>query len=234
MKVRCPFHEDANPSMEVYADGHGYCFVCCKRAEAVGAVRTEAYGPKEVENITESIAAIRALQTKELRGLKFHTGPLGFYIIWPDETYYKYRLFANNGPRYLSPKGHKQPLLVLPKPEFYRGLLIVEGELNALSLEGPASEFGCQVVSPGSAGNFQTHYEALGELIVEAPRVFVWTDRDSPGIQALWSIAGLALKSRKDFSYKCTDPKLDANTLLVELGSEGLCEIIAPFLEESF
>jgi DNA primase len=35
---RCPFHEDKNPSLVLYPDGHGHCFGCGWHGDAVKAI----------------------------------------------------------------------------------------------------------------------------------------------------------------------------------------------------
>ena len=37
-KTICPFHDDTRPSLHVFQDGHGYCFVCCRSVNAINYV----------------------------------------------------------------------------------------------------------------------------------------------------------------------------------------------------
>lgn len=38
-KMLCLWHSDSNPSMQVYDDGHAYCFACNKRADVIDIVK---------------------------------------------------------------------------------------------------------------------------------------------------------------------------------------------------
>lgn len=65
-KIRCPFHQDSNPSATVNFDsGKFHCFVCSIHEDSIGIVQREdglsyAEARKKVEEITgESLCEVR-------------------------------------------------------------------------------------------------------------------------------------------------------------------------------
>lgn len=218
MKILCPFHEDSNPSMELYPDGHGYCFVCGKSAQIKDEGDPSLPPEKEPEDLHASIRRIKELPVKQVRGLWLHFNESGYFILWPNDTYYKLRRASGN-PRYLAPTGHTPPLFYLRNVVTHaQTLLIIEGELNAMSAYLVLDE--TDVISPGSATNFLTRESELLELAEKYDRVVVWTDNDSAGIKAIWSILPRLTKMVGNVTYIVGDE--DANDLLVQKGYEGL------------
>lgn len=225
MKILCTSsaHQDSTPSMEVYPDGHAYCFSCGYYVPAVGP-EIELPTARAPEDLRESLGLIQALPRASHRGLpELPTSRDGFYIVWPDNSYYKLRKFKDD-PRYLAPRGHAQPLLGWNGDSGIA--IIVEGELNALSL---ASQTDYTVISPGGASGFDTLREDLLEACASYDKILVWTDRDPAGIKALWRTVPYLLDVCPDVRYITTEE--DANNILVSQGGQALRDCVERILE---
>lgn len=210
-KVLCPYHADNDPSMEVYPDGSRHCFVCWKHD--VGQVEAE-YIPeaKEPEDLEKSLEYIRSLPYKKVREITLKSNNLGYFVVWPKGDYYKYRSY-NGEPRYRAPRGHSQPLFSFTAVNGATSLVIVEGELNALSLVESCI---AAIVSPGPAGNFISHKNELITIAKQYSNVLVWADADGPGIKAIWEIAPYIKDCITHISHQ------DANDILQSHGVGGL------------
>lgn len=174
--VNCPFHNDSVASMKVYGPV-AYCFVCCLSVptDELNLPENKINKTKhETTNISERVKYIRSLPLKPIRGLEFHADEGGFYILWPKENYYKKRLYSGKF-RYIGPAGARAPLLLMP--EFTDHLVVIEGELNALSLHH--SDIGDYTIcSPGSAGEFMRHVATYRSY----KRVTLILDHDAAGL----------------------------------------------------
>lgn len=181
-KVLCtnPNHYDTIPSMQIYHDG-GFCFVCGYTDKSL----VDADTGKQKENIQESIDRICSLPVINYRGLHLHADLQGAYILWPDCTYYKKRMFSDDGPRYIGPKGVVPPLLIL-KGRTDISCIIIEGEINALSLKKSCPSL--YIISPGSASNFPS--QATNLLTIFRTFVII-VDKDPAGVSA-----GIELKNK--------------------------------------
>lgn len=189
-KIICPYHQDTEPSLHIYGE-YAYCFVCkanVKTSELnLPPSAREIRAKKNPVNIKDRIAYIRELPKKQIRGLELPYDDSGFYIIWPDETYYVKRMYFGKN-RYVSPSGVQRPLF-----KFYKRvtvtneiLVIVEGELNAMSLRASISD-DVDIVSPGSANNFVKYLREYEQY----KRILIIFDLDAPGV-----VFGVDLKSR--------------------------------------
>lgn len=149
-KIKClnPAHEEDTPSLAVYDDGSGYCFGCQSYFRRVSQPKTVS--SVEKEDIAAKIGVISSLPVVNFRGCSFPHDREGYYIVWPDKSYYKLRYWAPKGPKYKSPKGHQKPWF-WASHKGSRTLALVEGEINAISLSRAVS---FDVVSPGSIGDF--------------------------------------------------------------------------------
>lgn len=176
MKIHCPGHEDETPSCHVYPDGY-YCFVCGYRAP-IGAhgAHKNLQPRKDPENVKASIQRILRLPKKPFRGLEFHYDDVGFYILWPNQMYYKKRLHGGSK-RYLCPSGTRAPLFSYERPGA-ENLVLVEGELNTASLVLAFPNHKCSIASPGSCGEFERHYSSY--LIYK--RIIAIVDYDPAGV----------------------------------------------------
>lgn len=187
--ICCPFHEDRRPSMKIYGD-FAWCFVC-KVSIPTKSLNLGEYQPathREPTDIPARIKYIQSLPTKLIRGLKLHYDSEGFYIVWPDKSYYKKRMNSGKS-RYIGPTGKKAPLLVLPSGTEHH-LVVVEGELNALSLhQATCGDF--TIASPGSASEFMRHIAKYGMY----SRVTLVLDHDAAGVVHGCSVRDLLLKS---------------------------------------
>jgi hypothetical protein len=230
MKIHCPFHEDVNPSMEVYPGGYGFCFVCWKRHKLDSIERIDETPKKEAEDIGLAVTKIRELPRKEIRGLELHTNGQGYFIVWPNLNYYKFRSFKAQ-PRYMAPRGHSQPLLKAFETNHHRGVLVVEGELNALSLRDWALRNEFSIVSPGPAGNFISMEQEIVDYCKDASSVIIWTDEDTAGIKALWSIYPKLLeggpRGRTRQNLVVVNSKTDANEMLLKGGQAQIDEFLS-------
>lgn len=216
-KVNCtnPNHDDQTASMEVYNDG-GFCFACSYVDKSLA---DENLPQKTKENIKETIAYIQGLPRKEIRGLYLPYDSSGFYILWPDNSYYKKRMFQGET-RYIGPRGHRAPLYL--RPGSARGnLVLIEGELNAESVyEVFKDYYRPGIASPGSANEFMRHIEEY--LYYNA--IYAILDKDPAGVAA-----GVELKntlSKRGIRVNLIAVTRDYNAILQEEGKEGLKEQI--------
>jgi 5S rRNA maturation endonuclease (ribonuclease M5) len=190
-KILCPYHNDTEPSMHLYGE-YAYCFVCRANVKTSelnlpGSAR-EIRAKKNPVNIRERIQQIRELPKSMIRGFELHNDNTGYYVLWPDETYYVKRMNEGKN-RYVSPAGVQRPLFTFYKrvtvdPKSV--LVIVEGELNAMSLRASITD-DVDIVSPGSANNFVKYIREYEEY----KRVLIITDLDAPGV-----VFGVDLKDR--------------------------------------
>lgn len=191
-KTFCPAHEDATPSLHLYPDG-AFCFVCGYSCplEAIGnEVKAIRLPPQDLPSM---LSYIESLTPKLIRGLWLPSDERGYYVVWPDNKYYKQRLFRGDA-RYKGPRGHRAPLFRYHRDS--KNLVIVEGELNAMSLLQIMPDIDAEVVSPGSCNEMIRHLNKY--LLFD--RVWCIVDKDAPGVAN-----GLALKDElRRFNKPCT------------------------------
>ncbi len=223
-KYLCPKHEEKTPSANAYHDGY-HCFGCGARGplSELGLPAGERIEYTYVEDLNSTIAYIKLLPGKEIRGFPLHYNSRGYYLLWPSEEYYKLRIEgADSGSKYRGPSGHsKPPFVASPSSGVLQSgnvdrLVLVEGEFNALSLAALEPPF--DVISPGGAGDF---YSKTGqrELLQYArySRVDVIVDADAAGAQA-------AIETKaKLITLGCPEVKIhlmdkDFNDILVQDG----------------
>lgn len=212
--ILCPFHNDTRPSMVVYGEWC-HCFVCGAHvpSKEINLPRSMINTPKpEPTNIVKRMEYIQALPKKRIRGFDLHEDRNGYYITWPDKSFYKRRNYFGKS-RYTAPSGVKPPLFVYPGDS--TSLILVEGELNAMSLYY-SLEGGHKVASVGPASDFMRHIRYL----LQFNSITIIADKDAPGI-----VFGCALKDRLLSSrirvklILCTK---DLNQILQEEGEEGV------------
>lgn len=213
MRITCtnPNHSDDTPSMTVYSDG-AYCFACGWIDSSTVDLKSKS---KTTENIEETFEYIQSLPTKSIRELTLPFDDSGYYILWPTSNYYKKRLWLS-GTRYLGPRGHRAPLLELGQPG--NRVIVVEGELNALSLQ---LIYPGKIVSPGSATEFTRHSK---QLLTIGSIFTIVVDRDIPGV-----VAGLKLQNflrQNGKRVKLVAIEEDYNQILQDRGKDGLREAI--------
>lgn len=229
MKIRCPAgtHEDNTPSCKVYPDGSGFCFSCSTYFKEIENADSNVNIPLVISEDLESKGQyIRALPTMQHRGLLFHYDSNGYYVLFPGTSYYKCRLWAPStaSNKYLSPKGHKKPVFYIPS--FNSKLIIVEGEINALSLSQIPS-LGYDILSPGGVGSFSdSQMKASINIFSDYKRVLILVDNDESGVGLVAAIGlkQLILPKVPDIVIQLMDQ--DCNEILVERGVYGLKEEI--------
>lgn len=151
-----------------------------------------------------------------LRALSFHADSEGYYILWPDKSYYKYRTF-NGSTRYLGPSGHKPPIFIYPGRKEH--LILVEGEINCMSLK---QAYYTNEISIGSFGGINNCYNYIDTYSLYST-IHVIVDRDSPGV-----VNGLNLKEiliNKGKRVQLVALPKDFNDVLVESGVSGIQQI---------
>lgn len=221
-KILCPFHDERTPSLEVYSDGF-FCFGCGKggtlaELEAEGVKGLAPTYKKPAENINESLTYINNLQKKLIRGFELPFDDSGYYVVWPDSSYYKKRLWTPIGKnKYYCPTGHKQPPFTLNPGN--KTLFIVEGEINALSVSAAIPEV--TVMSPGGTTQFSRNDL---RLFAGYDNIICVVDKDVAGV-----IAYIELKSKLSSAGIDADSvfmEKDANEVLLGHGKEELRKIL--------
>lgn len=215
----CTSHEEKTPSLAVYTDGTGWCFGCATHFKQL-STPIEKAPKREVTDIPKQLEYIRSLPTTQHRHLNFPSDNLGYYIIWPNGDYYKRRNWdvSTDKPKYTCPKGQTQPLYWKIVPS--SSLVIIEGEINLLSLQ-LVIDNKIDLMSPGSAGNFKQKklYKDLTALL-KYEKIFILVDRDVAGLRAAISLKTLLQPDVYDVTIILMEK--DCNQLLVEYGKEYL------------
>lgn len=227
-KVRCPAgtHEDRTPSCGVYADGTGYCFACNTAFKDIGDPISVV--PKEIEDLNGKLSYIDSLPLVDTRGLSFHHDNRGYYIVWPNRDYYKYRLWAPRPeePKYIGAKGHKKPWFVLKPKAPVKTCVVTEGEINALSVFNLLPTM--MVMSPGGASNFHDgEMKSKVELFRKYDTIIVLVDADEAGVTGAMKFHTLVKPHCLDVRIKLMEDGKDANALYQNAdGKETLRKII--------
>lgn len=224
-RYHCPKHKEQTPSAVVYHDAY-HCFGCGARGpiNELGLSANEKAEPEYVEDLNDSISAIKRLPKRDIRGFQLHANDRGYYLLWPNDQYYKYRSFTVDTPggKYRGPSGHRKPWFVCSGPNDGTKIALVEGEFNALSLA--SLEVGYPVASPGGAGDFYSG--SARPMLLETAGydlVHIIVDNDAAGAQAaIESKARLVITGCRDVRIHLVDK--DFNDVLTEKGKDGLRE----------
>lgn len=213
-KIHCTVHNDTNASMEVYENENeiiGYCFSCQARVVLEGRPSGRNRRPTNVPDMLNYIAT---LPQRKIRGFDVPVDDLGFYLVWPERTFYKRRNFSDN-PRYTAPRGISAP------PYVFKGTsdtaVIVEGEINARSLyeSYPTKD---TVMSPGSV----TKFPSFSKVVQSYSKVVLVVDHDTPGIVYGTELKNLLLKQgKKTILITCAT---DYNDLFCTEGPEAVAK----------
>lgn len=225
-KVICPNpdHKERTPSCAVYEDQSAYCFGCGSYFKTL-SVPGISKRPTEVEDLTKTLAYIDSLPTIALRGLQFPYDAKGYYIVWPSRAYYKRRHWStsSSGAKYIGATGHNKPLFFISSFNGSRTLIIVEGEINALSIAAsyPPQQHLADILSPGGVGNF-TDKSTLSYLpqIIKYDSVLIIADSDRVGAEAAIKLKTLIIPYCQDIIIQLMEK--DCNQILVEHGKETL------------
>lgn len=220
-RILCPFHKESTPSCVIYPT-HYVCYGCGARGPLNDIGMHESNGEYlEPEDIEESVKYIKSLPKQDVRGLKLHADGNRYYVVWPFNDFYKGRAFeADVTPKYLGPRGVKKPIFWTQWHTNSDVLIVIEGEINALSIK-PA--LGCDIMSPGSATDFISK-TTLNYFTDDTSydKVLVITDADAAGRDA-----NLRLQYRLrclGFKTKGFAMKKDFNEILVNYGEEEVKE----------
>lgn len=224
-RILCPNHTERTPSFVIRDDGWGHCYGCGHREFLPQYKEDREDIPKEehCEDILQSLLYIDSLPKKLIRGLDLPYDHLFYYIVWPNALYYKKRLkdVGERKSKYLCPKGHRKPLLIANSGD--STLLVVEGEINALSLALAFPEH--TVVSPGgtqdiwsNAGglkfkDYLAYYKSFRNL-------YILVDDDKAGLSSGMELtAHLLSEGNKTSLIPMSE---DANHILEHHGKEKL------------
>jgi len=216
-RIICPFHKEDTPSMVIYPEA-AYCFGCGKKAklEEVG-IEVSPDFKIEKEDIQKTLNYICTLPAKEYRGLKFPTDELFYYIVFPFENYYIKRFILKDVPfkqKYICPKGNERPLFIASLSKSST-LLIVEGEINAMSIAAITELMEYNIVSPGGSGSMASKY--LTEYI-PYDTIKIIADLDKAGVAAGLKLGSYLQSKGKKVEYFFEEE--DANDILVKYGRE--------------
>lgn len=194
-KINCPFHQDDTPSLAIYPT-HYVCYGCGARGSHAelekehpipkGQPFTRSKVIYKAEDLAASIAKIKALPTKRIRGHQLPYDNQGYYLVYPGNGYYLKRLFdAPKGvSKYRYPYGQRNRLYWAQKTDS-KTLYVVEGQFNALSLSLLVPN--ADIVSPGSCTELiRPEYV---KTYLQYKTVHVIVDKDAAGV-----VAGIQLK----------------------------------------
>lgn len=221
-KILCPFHQENTPSCHLYPNGFK-CFGCGKtgKLSELGIAIPYEIKPRYVENIQEKLAYISSLPRVPQRGLSLPSDDISYYLVWPDGNYYKQRFLdvEKAGRKYKCPSGHSQPLFTA-RVGVGEPLIIVEGEFNALAIADAINT--CDIVSPGSAGDFYSRTSQKNlQFYAKYGKILLIADCDKPGAVACIELKTLLIKAGiKNVKIKLMAE--DANDWLVNYGRERL------------
>jgi hypothetical protein len=220
----CPKHVEKTPSAVAYATTYT-CFGC----GAYGPLSELGLEPGErpevqyVEDIEESIHAIKRLPKRLIRGINLHSNDRGYYILWDSPPYYKFSSFGDDSPggKYRGPSGHSKPWLYVQTQASNR-IALVEGEMNALSLA--QIEPRCAIVCPGGAGDFYARNAKDGLTFASGFEIVdIIVDDDKAGAQAaIEATSRLRILGVNDVRIHLM--KVDLNDTLTGSGIEALRE----------
>jgi DNA primase len=220
-RIHCPNHKEKTPSFVIYNDGWGTCFGCGYRAHVRDlGIKAPEKKEKYVENVSETLAHINSLPKRMVRGHLVPCDEYHFYIVWPDGSYYKRRNLTGDdyGPKYRGPSGVPKPLF-RARTKAHQRLIVVEGELNALSIAEAVDE--ADVVSPGGAGDFASHRLKQDlPFYLNYSTIDIIADADKAGAIAAIELKSALLPHNKDVSIRLMER--DANDILCSEGMEAL------------
>lgn len=212
--------------MELYHDG-AWCFVCgykCGLDKVTNEVTIEEIKKlkeKEPENVKEKIKYILNLPKRQERGLLVPFDDTGFYIIWPEKDFYKYRRNSGIGPRYVGPRGVRAPIFWLrSENKNTKVCVITEGELNALSLGLAFRNHTFDIVSTGSVNELNRHMQ----FYTRYDKIYIFVDRDPAGVYN-----GIRLKeelTQKGKRVILIALDKDFNDILQTDGTQGIKETL--------
>jgi hypothetical protein len=230
-RILCPVHKENTPSCIIYGETYK-CFGCGAHG-LVKDLKEVQYVPEIsnafVEDLEAAVAEIKKLPVECVRSLPLHCDRDSYYILWPEGDYYK-RRFRNPEPRtpkYLGPAGHAKPVFRLRPIRPSSVAVVVEGELNALSLQAACPDL--EIVCPGSASDFASGtFAKTAPSLREFKRLVIMTDKDKAGVKA--AIVGKAMLNQYVHDVRVVLMEEDANEILERLGVDALRSFIREHL----
>jgi len=228
-KILCHVHEEKTPSLALYTDGKYFCFGCGVTG-VISDLGIEARIEEKVkEDISHTLRYIDELPLKSIRGLELPTDGKFYYIKFPNEDYFKKRrVFDESHGRYVSPRGHAKPLFTASLNPAHTTLLIVEGEINALS--AMQCNIPIDIVSPGACVNFTLkELKPLISRLREYSAIIIVVDMDVPGVSAAMKLKAELYKVNPNI--KVEGVYEDFNDTLVKNGKEALESKIKSYLD---
>lgn len=215
-KIHCPVHNDTTPSMEVYED-RGFCFVC-SASIPIEELDVE-YVKKPPTDISKTIEYIKSLPIKSIRGLDLPYDESGYYIKWPDDSFYKKR-FWQGKVRYSGPRGQKPTLFKYAPQANTTTLCLIEGELNAKTFHDciDKSEYSGAIASFGAASNAESY---INEYL-QYNTIYAIFDKDGPGLAHGLKLHYTLLAKKKRIEIILMET--DYNDLLVLNGVDSVRE----------
>lgn len=223
-RIICQFHKESTPSLVLYGDRY-YCFGCGAKGKSntLKNIDQSLITDDEVvvrEDLNETFNYINSLNRIDHRGLSFPCDAKGYYIVWPNGQYYKKRLFGEEKSKYRCPIGHKKPLFIaLDAGPKAKGLIVVEGEINAMSLALCIKDY--SIVSPGGSTEFDKKYLPY---LVGYDRVFIVADKDSAGAKAVINLKSILVQYTPYIKYSLLEQ--DINEILIKYGQEKVRETL--------
>lgn len=226
-KINCPFHFENTDSCEIFEDGY-YCFGCgahgplSKLPKYIEIPKAEKKYTKSDIELSWEINAILKLPKKQIRGLDLHYDADYYYVMWPDFSYYKKRAFKETAAKYLCPKGAKKPLFECTGS--WRDLMIVEGEINAMSADLVRPDF--KIVSPGGVSEFTK--QNYIDFYIQYEHIYIVFDRDLPGVDNAIKLCNILRKEYKRFVY-LRPMQRDLNSILTTDGIDAVRRKVSAF-----
>jgi hypothetical protein len=217
-KILCPFHIEDTPSCVLYEDTY-HCFGCGAHGKIVDipddiVPKNRMVKTRFKTDLHSDLKNIKNLPIKEIRGLKLHCDDEFYYIIWPNNDYYKKRkIHAKDADKYRCPSGYSKPIL-----EFggsFKDLLIVEGELNAYSVQLSKPDF--VVCSPGPCTDFLRYMN----FYLQWDNIYLAFDSDPAGISQAVKLRDALLEHKKRVFLH--PMKTDFNDILTKEGLNEVC-----------
>lgn len=175
----CLWHKEDTASLAIF-ETYYKCFGCMKtgplsdlEAEDLPKITLSNKKVRYTEDIHKELSRIRSLPLKKVRGLDLHCDDTYYYILWHDADYYKKRHITDKKSKYRCPSGYQKPLFVTPGS--YPDLLIVEGEINALTVYLMRPDL--KIISPGGCNDFLRYKY----YYLEYRNIFLAHDADQAG-----------------------------------------------------
>lgn len=220
MKILCPYHKESTPSFHVYPDGSGHCYGCGAH-EGPSKQRIVPDEERYVEDIQASIKYIKSLPRATIRGLSLHHDNDYYYVVWPSDDYYvrRRKVDVPDRPKYVGAAGHRKPIFIARERSRSVPLIVVEGQLNALSMA--EAEIQASVVSPGAA----TDFKKLANLpyYMGYDNIVLVLDNDAAGAMGAIELKGQLLAMGKT-NVRIHLVNEDANEILQAGGPDAVRE----------